>query len=285
MDFDFKILLSSLIAASAITSAVSIPFIIFFVGDFQKNKENLLIEIKPLTTKLRSYIEFIYYIYTLDFWKNKSNLKAYRFALEKKDYKQINKLEENDNALKLYNSFYRFQKVYHETYDNYSHIFTFKDIDDFRIKANSIWFYKDRVFMDYHEQFNNDVFTQIDKFKLAQIKKALSKISIEYLTIEEINPSIIAMISGDVEENIINPLQDLTWKYERRLDQIVNKLFLINIITLCFGVILPLTIFIFNCYWVNSFTLILSLVTTSITIISYFLLIFIVNKYIKRFKI
>lgn len=284
MNFDLNILLSSLIAASSITFAVSIPFIIFQVSDFQNNKDKLLPEIRVFTKKFKSYIEFIYHIYTLDFWKKKDNLQAYKFALDGKNYEQIKKLEKSDNTLTLYKSFYQFQKVYHKTYDNYSSVFTFKELEDFQIKANWIWYYEDRLYDDYHSQFNNEVFTHVEKFKLSRIKKSLVRISNDYQTIEKINPSIIATISGEVEIEVINPLQDLIWKYEKPLNPIVNRLFSINIITLFFGVIIPLMILNYNYCWIDIFTFILSIVTTGITIISYVLLVFFVNKYIRDIK-
>ncbi len=281
MDFDFKILLSSLITASSFTFAVSVPFIIFFVTDYKNKKDKLLQEIKLFTPKLNAYIEFIYYIYNSDFWVKKENIKKYISAVNSNNKELINKLQDEDSSLSLFYSFYFFYKEYN--YDNRYKVYTYKELDNHRIRANWIWYYQSTSYHEFENLFNISALENFDTYSFKQIKRTLSIIDYrEYQNIEKLNPDIIATISGDIEIDVIEPLLDLTWKFERPLNPVTTKIFRTSIITLLFGVILPLIIMNFNSFWIPIFTFIISTTTTIFTLFSFILIIIFLVEYIQR---
>jgi len=271
--------LGSIITATSILIAVGIPLIIYFVTEHKNKRERLLHEMKVLYPKLNLFRELIYRVSLVDFWKEKNVVREYNAAYRSQKKELMKDLNDKNEFLTLHSAYQSISKQYtDDVMSNSKRIFTYKELSKLQTYANIIWYSID-CRTDIIGKIDNNSFNELNSFDSEKIRKIISKIDTDYST-EIISIRTIASISGDMEVTVIDSLCDLAWDYERPLDSIVKKIYVILTISLAFCVIAPLFLLLFS-YSCSIFYL--SIIIVALMIICFVALIFYTGKYIEMF--
>jgi hypothetical protein len=274
---DYHTFLSSIIKASSLVFAIGIPFIIYSVTNYNNRRERLLSEIKTLYPAFNDFRKLIYTVFQIDFWKEKSTIGKYQSAIRKGDQSEMDFLKRDNEILSLYEA-YRFisNNYCNEVMSDEKKLFTIKDIRQYKIYTNYIW-YTINCRTDFIPQIEIDSLNELDEFGLKRRINEIIKKSFKDYSSEPISVNLIANIAGQVEMEIIDLLEDLTNNYERPLEPIVKRLFLVLIVALLFGIIFPLMLLVFT----PTYALLASIIILCVMIICFFTIIILTGKHIQ----
>ena len=276
-DLQLDTMLTSIITSASIIIAIGFPLIIYFVTSFENRKENLLLEIKSKYPKFDLFRELIHSIFSLDLWKNKEIIKKYNSYLNTDDKEKIKLIRSEYEFLSLYESLRYVRDNYvKETIRNVKPIFSFHDIEKYQKCANQIW-HAIECRKGIIEEINPTFFSDLHEFQKDKIIKIIEKIDSNYIN-QDITFNLIADISGKIEIETLDILYDLTWNYERKLDPISKRLFMIMTVSLIFGVIGPMLLLMFQTPCKYEF----SLAILGITILAFSSIIILTWKHIQR---
>jgi hypothetical protein len=275
-EMNLQTILSSIIAAASTLIAVGFPFIIFIVANHNNKKEKLLLEMKLLYQKFKPFRELIYYAAQIDFWKNKNIIAEFRQAIQKGDIGRKDTLIKENCFLGLFQSYEFISNQYQNEImrPNTRKIFTYNEIEEYKIHINNIW-HKIDSRTDIIKEIDIDCFRKLDDYNFNRIKKVMRKLETEYST-DAISINVIANIAGEIEVKVIDLLSDLALSYESPIGSIVKRLFWILTVTLIFGVILPLLLLILS----STYAFYATIVTAIIMIICFITIIILTGKYI-----
>jgi hypothetical protein len=272
---DLNALFNSIITVNSSLVAVGIPFIIFIVANYNRKREQLLIQMKTYYSKFNAFKELIYYVFQIDFWKNKPVIRNYEIAVRTGNKEGVKTLINDYEFLSLYQSYkYISEQYVKDINDGPNKNFTYKEISKYKFHVNYIWYAID-CRTDFIKEIESEKFNEIDGYNSERINRSIRKIGIEY-PFESLSIEKIAYIAGDIEVSVIDPLCNLAWDYERPLESIVKKLFLILIISLIFGVIVPLLFMLF----LSIYVFYVAIVSVFVLIICFVALIVITSKFI-----
>ncbi len=272
---DLNALFNSIITVNSSLVAVGIPFIIFIVANYNRKREQLLTQMKTYYSKFNDFRELIYYVFQIDFWKNKTVIRNYEIAVRTGNKEGVKALINDNEFLSLYQS-YKYISEQHVKDINYQpkgH-FTHKDISEYKNHVNYLWHAID-CRTDIKKEIDSDKFKSIEGYNSERINRTIRKIGIEY-PFESLSIEKITYIAGAIEVSVIDPLCNLAWDYERPLESIVKRLFWILVVTLIFGVIVPLLFLLFS----SIYALYAAIVSVFVLIICFVAMIVLTGKFI-----
>ena len=272
---NFDTFYTSSISATAIMIGVGFPFILYLVTTYDKNRDQLFSEMKVFYPNIKAFTELVFEYFQLDIWNNRAILSKYIRALRKGDKKEINELKTEHDFLSLYDSFSFLSEEFRcEIMRGSKLIYTNNEIEEYHIHINRIW-HSINCRSDIIKEINCHCFSSLPELRSNKIRALIKKIDQNILA-DSISMQLLANIAGVLEINVVEKLNYLTIKYERPINNIVNRLYGIMSISLVFGVIFPLLLILFSA--TNIFYL--AVITISIFIACSLALVIITGLYI-----
>jgi hypothetical protein len=273
---DYTTLLSSIITASSLVFAIGIPLIIYSVTIYNDRRERILSEMKALYPAFNDFRKLIYTVFQVDFWKDKNVIGKYKSAIRKGDRNEMNLLKKDNDILSLYEA-YRFfgENFSNEVMSEEKKIFTKNEMYQYRIYTNYIWYTID-CRHDFEPEIDEESFNKLDDFGLKRRINEIIEKKFHEFSSEPISINLIANIAGQVEMNVVDPLEDLAYSYEQPLEPVVKQLFLVLIVSLLFGIIFPLLFLLLKPICIC----LVSSIILAVMIICFFVIIILTGKHI-----
>lgn len=236
-------ILNIVITVSAIMIALSISLIVYLLTNHAKNKDLVLGRMRAYYPKLRYFNELIYQLHHIDFWKPNKELDAIKDALRNKNKEKIKELKNSSGLFSTYYSYWYFSKKYEDEIMNeksteYNYLYTFKEIEEYKIWSNNIWYSIDSS-SDIIDYIDTRTFDNINGYKKERIEKLITKINTDYNN-TPISIHLIAQIAGDIEVETLIPLYYLTHQYEKPINSMIKWINRFLVLFIIVGVIIPM---------------------------------------------
>ncbi|MDR0430760.1 MAG: hypothetical protein LBH58_09825 [Tannerellaceae bacterium] len=179
-------------------------------------KEIILSQINNLHPKLRAYRRFICMVDDLNFWgKEYENILAeYGKLIHKENSAEIKAFEKDHPIDYLFDIYYGMQFVKKLYFSSNQKIDSYKEMEREKILVNSIWDLYGRFSPTIDKYIDSTVFCCLRQDKINSINDTICDINLKYKD-KEINFSLISKISGDIVVDVIEPLGQLIFKYEK----------------------------------------------------------------------
>lgn len=180
-------------------------------------KDAIGMDIRSYYPKFNAYRSFMHELSDGAFWKQQDVVSRFNELFGKRDNGNAQEIEDmvkKYGFLLLQRHFQIIRKLYHK-YANHpsTEIVSREYVEAHRVAANAIWYYYDRCRESVCSEINNDKFESIEGYSQKEIKRCISILCADRLS-DKLNFGLIAEISGIVETDVINPILELTERYE-----------------------------------------------------------------------